>query len=128
MYVTNKAQITTALNTAGYKEHLNGVTEDQMANLGHKVYLLTPIGISLEGITSNSIRESDLVELAIVYVNADTTKKDANFDLFRTAIETVRGQTGYVAGFEGDATFTQLGNDPNKSLGKVSFYLGYRTC
>ena len=127
MWVTNKSAITTYMTNAGYKEHKNNLEPEQITGLQNAVYVLKPEGISITDITSNNIRETDIIELSVIYFNADTTKRDGNFDSFRQVLEGIKN-LGQFAGFEGDATFGQLEGDANKSIGRVKFYFGYKDC
>ena len=127
MWVTNKTAITSIMSSGGYNEHENNLDEGQISDLGNKTYILKPVGIQLNSITQNAMNESDLVELSVVYVNTDTAKRDTNFDAFRSVLEALNLLSNFL-GFEGNADFGQLGEDPNKSIGTVKFYFGIKEC
>ena len=130
-WVTDKATITTAFGTAGYREVPNQKDlEHGSTTFKNKAYELRPIGAELQHYSNSSTRATHRILLRVGYINRSSTKttiqqRDINFDLFMTLLTTLNGLSVFMS-FITDPTFTDV--DEHKSIGEIEFYCGAREC
>lgn len=113
-WATNKSNVTTVLNSAGYHEvefNLRIATEGSTKDR-NKGYTLKPTGVIVTDITSCGLLNTHLATLVIGYIANNNSEYDKAFDSFIDLLESLNNK---IAGFNDNPTFERL-DDNNKYI------------
>lgn len=117
----DKSEIKSVLS--GYREIPNNYDIDERPqSSNHKAYILRPIGVDSEELTSGAILTSTFVRLEVIYNNSKD--RDGNYDLFTSLYDSIKSLNKF-AGFE-SYEYEKL--DTKHSRGILEFYYGFRSC
>ena len=123
-WATNRTNLNTVLVTnEGYTE-LKSLIQDDEPNI-HKFFYMQPVGIDLEAYSDDGIAGTDEVELKLYYINRDTTKRDANYQLFLDLIKAISAVASFN-GYTENGTFEDL--DSQNTIGTLRFFIGVEVC